>query len=173
MHSLPLGADTERFRRRSSPRALLLHLNDGCTVMGCIEGLPYCQTFRQHAQKPGVHPLFRSFSIEQMGFPLRPVPRNSILLYPATTALHPRQVDFPGVRSTERNNPGNCASDHRSCLLDCCEHSTALDGQEDECFQHLHCRHEFPQCHFPTCLHGSVQSTRKFLMLVIHIHDLY
>lgn len=37
-----------------------------------------------------------------------------------------------------------------------------MDGQEDERFQHFHCRHELPQCYFLTCFHRSIQSTSEF-----------
>lgn len=94
-----------------------------------------------------------------MGFPLRSVQGNGILLYHASVNLHLRQGPFYCFRPEERNCPGHRFSHHRSSVPYWREHLSAVDGQEDQRVQYFDRRYQFPQCDFPPRIHRRLQPT--------------
>lgn len=100
-----MGIDRKRLGWRSSARDLLFRLHVDCSGMGLAQSFPHSKAIRLDAQEPSLHSLFRSVGSQQMGIPLRSVPRDRILFHHADIGLHPGQVNLRCVCSEQRHCP--------------------------------------------------------------------
>ena len=88
-----------------------------------------------------------------MGISLRSVSRYGLLLHSAPARLHPVESHLHRLCSASTGCSSSRPSHPGSLVVDWRLHPPTMDGQEDQYLQYLDCRHQLPQCNFPSHLH--------------------
>lgn len=91
-----------------------------------------------------------------MGISLRSVSGYRLLLHHANAWLHLGQVFVHRFRSEQRKDPSYCIVSDRGWLPYQCQHPSTMDGQENKCFQHIHCRNQLSERYLSAHIHGSL-----------------
>lgn len=166
---MSLGIDAEGLGRRSCACTILLRFYEHSSRLGFAQGLPDSEAISHHAQKPCLHPLLRPVRSQQMGFLICPIPCDRLLLYYAYSGLYSNQSTVHRFCPEQRHYSSHCISRHRGRLPHWCQHSSAMDGQEDQRVQHLHCSHQLHQRHLLVSFHFGLQSTGKLVHIQFHV----